>query len=152
MRTGFSCHPCLHYFSVALIFLLLESVLVRVSISVKRRCDHGNSYKGQHLIGAGFQVQRFSPLSSRQEAWQRLGRHGAGEAESSTSSSKGNQVQTVSSTLGGASKPMPTVTHFLQQGYISQYFHSLGQAYSNHHRENGKDPKGAITEGTKAEG
>jgi hypothetical protein len=27
----------------------------------------GKSYKGQHLIGAGLQVQRFRPLSSRWE-------------------------------------------------------------------------------------
>jgi hypothetical protein len=46
------------------------------------------SYKGQHLIEAGLQVQRFSPLSSRQEgAWQHPGRHGVGGAEGSTSSS-----------------------------------------------------------------
>ena len=30
-------------------------------------CDQGNSLKGQHLIGAGLQIQRFSLLSSRQE-------------------------------------------------------------------------------------
>jgi hypothetical protein len=42
-------------------------VLVRVSIAVKRHHDQGNSYKGQHLIGAVLQVQRFSPLSSRQQ-------------------------------------------------------------------------------------
>jgi len=36
---------------------------VRVSFVVKRHCDQGNSYKGQHLIEAGLQVQRFSPLS-----------------------------------------------------------------------------------------
>ena len=29
--------------------------------------DQGDCYKGQHLIGAGLQVQRFSPVSSRQE-------------------------------------------------------------------------------------
>jgi hypothetical protein len=29
--------------------------------------DQGNSYEEQHLIGAGLQVQRFSPLSSRWE-------------------------------------------------------------------------------------
>lgn len=29
--------------------------------------DQDNFYKGQHLIGAGLQVQRFSRLSSRQE-------------------------------------------------------------------------------------
>jgi hypothetical protein len=44
-----------------------KAVLVKVSIAVKRDHDQSNSYKGQHLIGAGLQVQRFSPLSSRQE-------------------------------------------------------------------------------------
>lgn len=38
------------------------------------------------LIGASSQFQRFSPLSSWQEPWQRAGRRGAGEeAENSTS-------------------------------------------------------------------
>jgi hypothetical protein len=32
---------------------------------VNRHHDQGKSYKGQRLIGAGLQVQRFSPLSSR---------------------------------------------------------------------------------------
>jgi hypothetical protein len=31
---------------------------------VKRHHDQGNTYKGQHLVGAGLQIQRFSPLSS----------------------------------------------------------------------------------------
>jgi hypothetical protein len=34
---------------------------------VNRQHDQGNSYKGQYLIGAGLQVQRFSSLSSRWE-------------------------------------------------------------------------------------
>jgi hypothetical protein len=34
---------------------------------VNRHHDHGKSHKGQHLIGAGLQVQSFSPLSSRWE-------------------------------------------------------------------------------------
>ena len=34
---------------------------------MNRHHEHGNSYKGQHFIGAGIQVQRFSPLSSRRE-------------------------------------------------------------------------------------
>jgi hypothetical protein len=55
---------------------------------------------------------------------------GAGGAKSSTSCSEGEQEQTVSSTLGRASKPTPTVTHFLQQGHTSL---PLGQTYSNHH-------------------
>jgi hypothetical protein len=33
---------------------------------VKRHYDQGNSYKEQHLIRAGLQVQQFSPSSSRQ--------------------------------------------------------------------------------------
>jgi hypothetical protein len=42
-------------------------VIVRVPIALKRHQDQGNSYKGQHLIGAGLSILRFSPLSSRQE-------------------------------------------------------------------------------------
>lgn len=37
-------------------------VLVKVSITVKRHHNHSNSYKGQHLIGAGLKFQRCSPL------------------------------------------------------------------------------------------
>ena len=35
--------------------------------AVNRHHDQDNSYKGQHLIGIGLQVQRFSSLSSRWE-------------------------------------------------------------------------------------
>ena len=41
--------------------------------AVSRHHDQGESYKGQYLIGPGLQVQRFSPLSSRQE-------HGSAQA------------------------------------------------------------------------
>ena len=62
-----------------------------VSISVKRHHSQSNSYKEKHLIGAGLQVQRFSPLSSR---WEHGNIH-AGmvqeEFESSTFSSEGCQ-------------------------------------------------------------
>jgi hypothetical protein len=62
------------------------TVVVRVSIAEERHHDQGNSYKGQHLIGADLKVQRFSPLSSWQEAQQCPGRHDVGEgAKSSTS-------------------------------------------------------------------
>ena len=49
---------------------------------MKRHHEHSNSYKGIHLIGAGLPFQRFSPLSSWQEAWQYAGRYAAGAAES----------------------------------------------------------------------
>ena len=42
-------------------------VLIGVLVSVKRHHDQGNSYKEQHLIGAGLQFQRFSPLALWQE-------------------------------------------------------------------------------------
>jgi hypothetical protein len=34
------------------------SILVRVSIAVKKHHDQGSSYEGKHLIGAGLQFQR----------------------------------------------------------------------------------------------
>ena len=34
---------------------------------MNRHHDQGISYKEPHLIGVGLQVQRFSPVSSRQE-------------------------------------------------------------------------------------
>jgi hypothetical protein len=34
---------------------------------MNRHHDQSNSYKGQHLVGAGLQRQQFSPVSSRQE-------------------------------------------------------------------------------------
>jgi hypothetical protein len=50
-----------------LLFTVTVLFFVRVSIAVKKHHDQGHSYKGQHLIGSGLQVQRFSPLSSRWE-------------------------------------------------------------------------------------
>ena len=49
--------------------LLLVNLLYLVYVmTVKRHHDQGNSYKGKHLIEAGLQFQRFSPLSSWWEA------------------------------------------------------------------------------------
>ena len=89
-------------------------VLDMVSIAVKRHHDQGNSYKEQHLIGAGLQFQRFSSSSSRQEAWQCLGRHGTGErAKSSTSWSKVARRKGYLSSrqLGRGSQSPPTKWH-----------------------------------------
>jgi hypothetical protein len=61
-------------------------------------------------------MKRFNPLSSRWQAWQCPGRHGAGEgAESSTSGSNCNQERTDSARLEHIyeiSKPTSTVKHF----------------------------------------
>ena len=66
--------------------------------------------------------------------WQHPGRHAAGGAESSTSCSEGCQEKTgFQAARMRVSKPTPTVTHLLQQGYISQYCQSLSEAYTNHH-------------------
>jgi hypothetical protein len=51
---------------------------------MERHREQDNVYKG-HLIGDGLHFQRFSPLSSWQEAWQHVDRHGAKGAKSSTS-------------------------------------------------------------------
>ena len=71
-----------------------------------------------HLIGAGLQVQRFSPLSSRWKTWQHSGRHGAGGAESSASLSEGCQEKTgFQPARMRILQPTHTVTHFFQQGH-----------------------------------
>jgi hypothetical protein len=68
------------------IFEIKKIVYVRVSITVKRHHDHGNSYKGKHLVWIGLQSQRFSQILSWQKAWQHASRHGVEDgAESSTS-------------------------------------------------------------------
>jgi hypothetical protein len=41
--------------------------LVPKAAAMNRHHNQGNSYKGQRLIGAGLQVQRFSPLFSKWE-------------------------------------------------------------------------------------
>jgi len=83
---------------------------------VKRHHDHGKSYKGQHyLIGAGLQVQRFSPLSSRQE-------HGSIQAgtvqeELRVLHLRLRKTEHLQAAGRKISKLTPTVAHFLQQGY-----------------------------------
>ena len=57
---------------------------------MKRHHDQSKRYIG-HLIGTGLQVRRFSPVSSRQGAWQHPSRHGVGGAEGSTSCTEGKQ-------------------------------------------------------------
>ena len=80
--------------------------------AVNRHHDLGNSYKVQNLTKATLQIQRFSPLLSRQTLWQHPGRHGTGDgAETFTSYLEGEQALVV--------KPMPTVIQFLQQGHKS---------------------------------
>jgi hypothetical protein len=51
--------------------------------------------------------------------WQLPGRHGAGGVESSTSCSEGKQKTNFQAARMRVSKPMPTVTHLLQQGYYT---------------------------------
>jgi hypothetical protein len=62
---------------------------------MKRHRDQGNSYKGKHLIRAGLQFQRFSPLSPWWETQQHAGRFDAGGAKGSISWSEGNQEETM---------------------------------------------------------
>ena len=62
---------------------------------MKGQHDQGNSYKGQHLFGAGLEFQSFSPLLSWREAWQCGGRHSAGAGAESCKSSEGSQEESV---------------------------------------------------------
>ena len=54
--------------------ILYSSVLVRVSIAVKRHHDHGNSYKEKHLIVAGLQFRDLVPCHHGEARWH-TGRH-----------------------------------------------------------------------------
>jgi hypothetical protein len=62
--------PVIILFTEAFTFwssFLLDFCLRQGFTAVNRHYDQGKSYRKQHLIGAGLQVQRFSPLSSKWE-------------------------------------------------------------------------------------
>jgi hypothetical protein len=108
-------------------------------IALKRHHNQGNSYKGQYLIGAGLQFQRFRPLSSWQKAWPHLGKHGAGEgAESSTSCSEGEDCLLHTgwslSIVGDLQSPPYSDTFPPTKPHILTVSLPMDQAYSNHHR------------------
>ena len=65
---------CFTYFT----FVSLLSVFPLGFIAVKRHHDQGNFYKGQYLVGAGLQFQRFNPLLSWRVARLNQGRLAAG--------------------------------------------------------------------------
>jgi hypothetical protein len=96
----------------------LGTCLSRVSIVVKRNHDQGNSYKGQHLIGASLLVLEFSPLSS----WLKHGSIQEGMALEKLRVlhlvPKVNRRRLAFRQLGrGSQIQPPTVVHFLQQGH-----------------------------------
>jgi hypothetical protein len=109
--------------------------------AVNRHHDQGKSYKTQHLIGAGLQVQRFSPLSSRWEP----GSNQAGMAQADLRvlhlHPKAASGRLTSRWLGWGSyththsdTPIPTRSHLFQQGHTFRWCHSLVQGYINHHK------------------
>ena len=91
-------------------------VLVMLFTSGKKCHDYSNSHKRKHFIGGSIGLQRFSPLSSWQEAWRFAGRLGAGGAQISTSSSAGKrkwiECHSEHSLSEGDLKVHPIVTHF----------------------------------------
>ena len=96
-------------------------------IDVKRHHDYGNSYKGKHLIEAGLQFQRVSPLLSWQESWQHMGRHGAGQiAESSTSEfvDSRNKETLEQAWTFETLKPTPSDILPLTRAYVLQQGHT----------------------------
>jgi hypothetical protein len=107
---------------------------------VNRHDDRGKSYQKQHLIGAGLQVQRFSPLSSRwehgsiqagivQEELRVLCLHPMASSGWLTS----KQLGWGSYTLTRSDTTIPTRSHLFQQGHTSKWCQSLAQGYTNHH-------------------
>jgi hypothetical protein len=105
----------------------IQGILAGVLLLWRDTMTKANSYEVKHFIGPSSQFQRLSLLSQWQEAWQCPGRHGYGKgAESSAywsdcSLQRLSLLQTfrrrVSFTLGRASRPTPTMMHFLQQGH-----------------------------------
>jgi hypothetical protein len=106
---------------------------------VNRHHDQGKSYKKQHLLGAGLQVQRFSPLSSRWE-------HGSIQAGMAQADlrvlclhPKAASGRLTSRQLGWGSSahthsdtPTPTRSHLFEQGHTSKWA-TLAQEHINHH-------------------
>ena len=103
-----------------------------------RHHDHGNSYKGKHLFGAGLQFQRFRLLSSWWEAWQQAGR----QTETVLKSSEEFCIQVHMQqeerdwAWNGLWKPgsPPPVTHFSNKAIPPNHFlwcSSMLTCYSN---------------------
>lgn len=87
---------------------------------MERQHDQGNLYKGNDLIEAELQIQKFGLFSSREEAWQCPGRQGSEGDKISTPCPKGTRRRLVLlSTRRRVSKPSPKVTHFLKQVHTS---------------------------------
>jgi hypothetical protein len=105
--------------------LLPTSVLVRVSIAEKRGHDKVNSYKRQHLIGAGYRFigsihyhHAGSMAVSRQTCcWRRSQEFYILISGSQKKAASWVARRRLSSVLCRASKPTLTVMHFLQQSH-----------------------------------
>lgn len=55
-------------YTIVLLLFFKPTVLARIFFAMKRYHDQSKSYKRQHLTGIELQFQKFSPLSSCQEA------------------------------------------------------------------------------------
>ena len=67
-------------------FMVPTSILFRVSIAINRHHNHGNSYKGNYLVGVAYLKFRGLVHYHHGGTWWHAGRHGAGDvAESPTS-------------------------------------------------------------------
>jgi hypothetical protein len=84
--------------------------------------DHGNSYKWEHLLGAGLQFQRVSSLSSWWETRQHTGRQGTRvelrvlHLDCPAAGREGHGAWLEHLKLQSTPLPLP-MAHFLQQGY-----------------------------------
>jgi hypothetical protein len=115
-------------------------VLVRVLLLWTDTMTKASLIKKQHLIGAGLQVQRFSPLSS---SW----KHGSIQAgmaqeelrvqclhpKAASGRLTSRQRGWGSYTHTHSDTPIPTRSHLFQQGHTFRWCHSLVRGYTNHH-------------------
>jgi hypothetical protein len=122
-------------------FFYFKLVLVRVLLLWTDTITKASLIKNQHLIGAGLQVQRFSPLSSRwehrsiqavmaQEEMRVLHLHPKAASGRLTS----RQLGWGSYTHTHNDTPIPTRSHLFQQGHTFRWCHSLVRGYTNHHK------------------
>ena len=85
-----------------------------VSTAMKRHHYHSNSYREKHLIETSLQFQRFSPLSSWQEIWKHACCWRNSREFFICVYTAGDCLKLVVACAYETSKPVSTVTQFLQ--------------------------------------
>ena len=122
--------------SITVMMVMVLYYIVVLVLAVKRHHDQDNAHKEQHLIGAGLQFQKFSPLFSwleAQQSSQHAGKHGTREGtESSTSWSASSRKWTGLSFLDLFQQGHTSSKAILPNNANSWWVHG-GHCLSKHH-------------------